>query len=199
MLRSLVGSEMCIRDSIYCGCSEAQIRFTFENLSRRTVHRRPRALFMRSCSLAFSDSRAHRSVSTARSLSLCSRGVLVRLLQFACCRYLVQHRGCSTLRHSSCIIYNIVYLVYIYCSCSEAQILFTFENLSRRTVHRRSRALFMRSCSLAFSDSRAHRSVSAARSLSLCSRGGLVRLLPVSCSASQMQHLMPNVHARMVP
>ena len=153
---------------IYCSCSEAQILFTFENLSRRTVHRRSRALFMRSCSLAFSDSRTHRSVSTARSLSLCSRGVLVRLLQFACCRYLVQHRGCSTLRHSSCIIYIYIFIssdcvhiceffwsygsltttgsihafvlvwyhscciIYIY---SQAQIVFTFANLSSRTVH----------------------------------------------------------------
>ena len=140
---------------------------------------------MRACSLAFSDSRAHRSVSAVRSLSLCSRGRLVRSLPVSCSASQMQHlMFMLEWYHSSCII-------YIYCGCSEAQIRFTFENLSRRTVHRRPRALFMRSCSLAFSDSRAHRSVSTARSLSLCSRGVLVRLLQVPGSASQMQHLTP--------
>ena len=33
-----------------CACSEVQILFTYENLSSRMVHWRPRALFMRSCS-----------------------------------------------------------------------------------------------------------------------------------------------------
>ena len=141
---------MCIRDRlyIYYSCSEAQILFT---LVRRTVHRRPRALFMRSCSLAFSDSRAHRSVSAARSLSLCSRGRLVRSLPASCSASQMQHlMFMLEWYHSSCIIpiyiYKFVY-IYIYCSCSEAQILFT---LVRRAVHRQLRALFMRSCSLAF-------------------------------------------------
>ena len=64
-----------------------------------------------------------------------------------------------------CCIYTILYwYIYTVCSCSEAQILYTFANFSRRTVHQRPRALFICSCSLAFSDSRAHRSVRTGRS-----------------------------------
>ena len=79
-----------------CSCSGAQILFTFENLSRRTVHRRSRALFMRSCSLAFLT--CERIVPSAL---LAHFPYVQGEVKFACCRYLVQHRRCSTLCPSS--------------------------------------------------------------------------------------------------
>ena len=68
-----------------------------------------------------SDSQAHRSVGAAPSFSLCSTGGLVHLLQVPCSALQMQHLMPQQLYY----IHNIVYM---YCSCYEAQIMFAFEN-----------------------------------------------------------------------
>ena len=90
-----------------------------------------------SCSLASSDSQTHRSVCIGRSLSLCSKGGFSSFAAGAL--FIIADAALYATA-------DVLYLKYgTYYSYSEAQILFTLANFSRRAIHQRPRALFMRS------------------------------------------------------